>query len=322
MKDKTTASKMRRHFSAVCEIIGNMQKDINDLIVKYGTDDIRNAEMYNTRTLHEVRTKKRAETVGKIQKLKEKAILDVDAHFLNLQNILSEWVVQPIPDSALHLLNAYTAYDLKPSLEELNLLDQTISGNFLASKILSGLAAKNGYADIVFKDLKDLQKDLASARAWAISAIQNFQGAVRSDDDKKGVQTIASMYKIDIPVQNDFFVVQSADFLTAEKNPFKDAEKYFCEITESDFDIHPSRREELDHYFARAADEERKIEMAIALLKSDNSLKELLRVYDSALFTSANDRIVTAWRDDVKDAESRYKTALNNLSDTLKSKPA
>ena len=73
----------------------------------------------------------------------EDACRDVALKFDSIREQLQSWIIETTPEVFVNLLSGLKQFDMDVSTMELQMLSQTASGSYFASKILAGVAEKS-----------------------------------------------------------------------------------------------------------------------------------------------------------------------------------
>lgn len=108
---------------------------------------------------------------------------DADSIFREITYIFDEieedfkkYVMAPLDASIVQILDCIGKFDLNLSLNELQVIEQSVKGSYFGTKIFSGLCHKNGYI-INIPEMKDYMEALRSARENTKVAIMAYAGS-------------------------------------------------------------------------------------------------------------------------------------------------
>ena len=128
-----------------------------------------------------------------------------------------KWTLRPIKPETLTLLRSVHDFGIKLTINELKMIETEVSGNLIASKIFSGLAAEYGYqvavpnADVLLRELKEL-------KSFAETAIDAYSGRPDKNGKFPG-NDLLEQRKVNGIVQGEYAIWEkllAADFV--EKN--------------------------------------------------------------------------------------------------------
>ena len=105
--NKRISEKLGEHFSKIRRIVGDAQKATVDAIGEFVTEDIKRKKVYNEETLRHLREQAVSTTTANIITAKESAKRKADAEIMRINDILREWLTEPIPDDVQVLLTAF-----------------------------------------------------------------------------------------------------------------------------------------------------------------------------------------------------------------------
>ncbi len=120
------------------------------------------------------------EMAGQIWAEADDSIRKIMEIFNEIEGDLKKWITRPLDASTTQILDCIKNFDLKLSLNELQVIEECIRSSYMGAKIFAGLAQKNGY-NIVTLSMKEYQDALKAARNNASFAICAYAG---SPDDK------------------------------------------------------------------------------------------------------------------------------------------
>ncbi len=103
------------------------------------------------------------------------AVRDVMDMFDEIEQELHEWVMKPLSSEVIQFLNCISNFELGLSLQELQIIEQSVKGSYIGTKIFAGLAEKNGYLIQTSQVGEYLQK-LKTVRADTEHALRAYAG--------------------------------------------------------------------------------------------------------------------------------------------------
>lgn len=130
---------------------------------------------------------------------------------------IQRWTLRPIKSETLTLLHSIHDFKVPLTINELKMIETEVSGNLIASKIFSGLAAEYGYqvavpnADVLLRELKEL-------KSFAETAIDAYSGRPDKNGKFPG-NDLLEQRKVNGIVQGEYAIWEkllAADFV--EKN--------------------------------------------------------------------------------------------------------
>ena len=128
-----------------------------------------------------------------------------------------KWTLKPVSPNTLELLHSIHDFKVPLTIAELKMLETEVTGNLIASKIFSGLAAEYGYqvavpnADALLRELKEL-------KSFAETAIDAYSGKPDKNGKFPG-NDLLEQRKVNGIVQGEYAIWEkllAADFV--EKN--------------------------------------------------------------------------------------------------------
>ena len=168
-------------FGKIAEIIKNFQKDADRSYESYQEKEKRARARYSPEAFREEFIMKTwAEASGRAQANVEITISEVMEVFDDIENKLKKFMMQPLSESTAQILDCINKFGLKLSLNELQVIEESLRDSYIGLRIFSGLSEKNGYIASI-PSMKQLQDALKSARGNASLAIKAYAG---SPDDK------------------------------------------------------------------------------------------------------------------------------------------
>lgn len=278
MRNPSTARQMRTHFDSIRDAIADMQKNTLRKISRLADDGVKARAKYNKDYFEQYKNEANSRTENEIAELKTRTIEKVKLEFVQINGLLNEWALCPVPESCAAVLRAYKDYGLTPTKSELELLTENAAGSYLASRIISGMAKSIGLVDD-FVPLEQLRRSLTAAERDTETAVRDFIGV---PDGK--FRCAADMLHLHLSDNRDW-IVYASQFLESD-NSFSRIEKTLTECTETEFALAPSRRREIDRIFEGLSESDR-VSTAARLIDSDDGMAELLSSYDRDMYVSA-----------------------------------
>lgn len=279
MKNRTIAKEMQAHFKAIRTAVEVMRAAVLKRISQAADLSARNYERYNQDFLRIRQAEMRQNAESEINAVKVTALEKVRSEYAQINTLLTDWVTMPLPDKCNTMLRIYTDFNIQPTKAELQLLAETAQGSYFACRVVDGMGRRLGYEVLDFKTIEVIRREVDTARRDTENAIKNFAGI--PDENHK---LAADLLGLEL-AENRNLVVYSADFLEND-NTFSRLERELSDITETEFSLLPSKRREIDKLFADVADADR-TGVAVRLIESDDSMGDLLSLYDKNLFLDA-----------------------------------
>lgn len=120
------------------------------------------------------------EMAGQIWAESDDSIRKIMEIFNEIESDLGNWMMQPLNASTTQILSCINDFDLKLSLNELQIIEQSVRSSYFGLKVFAGLSEKNGYS-INVPSMKEYQDALKAARSNASFSIKAYAG---NPDDK------------------------------------------------------------------------------------------------------------------------------------------
>ena len=278
MKSKNIAKQMRTHFGSIRDAIADMQEATLKKISRLADDGVKALKKYNADYFAQYKAEANSRTETESAELKTRTIEKIKLEFVQINGLLNEWSLCPVPESCAAVLRAYKDYGLTPTKSELELLTENAAGSYLASRIISGMAKSVGLVDD-FVPLEQLRRNLIVAERDTETAVKNFCGIPDASH-----RLTADMLDLHLSDNRDW-IVYASQFLESD-NSFSRIEKTLTECTETEFALAPSRRREIDRIFEGLSELDR-VSTAARLIESDDSMADLLSSYDRDMYVSA-----------------------------------
>lgn len=169
-------AKMITRISVIREIIEKYQEEADELFEDYQKKLETSKARYNDDVFNsEIIGKLWGKYAGRIQSKARVAVNDIQTLFERLEEEINAWVLKPVHSDNLQLLDSIHSFGLKLSITELQIIEKYISGSYFGIKILSGIAAENGYF-IGVPDLARVMRELYSAKANSEIAVMAYAG--------------------------------------------------------------------------------------------------------------------------------------------------
>ena len=136
-----------------------------------------------------------------------------------------KWTLKPVSPNTLELLHSIHDFKVPLTIAELKMLETEVSGNLIASKIFSGLAAEYGY-NVKTPNVDGLLRELKELESFAKTSIDAYAGR----PDKSGTfpgNDLLEPRKINGVNHGEFAVWEkllAADFVTKNASMQRTAE--------------------------------------------------------------------------------------------------
>lgn len=283
MKNKTIADSMKKHFSNIRRAVETMQTGVIKRIHGASELSVNNVRRYNADYLAQVQAEMRANAECEIAGIKQTCTERCRAEFVEIDGLLTDWLVTPIPDDCATMLRAFKDYGIIPTRSELTVLSEISQGSYFANRALDSLAKNLGFCDFAFAPIDALRRELNTARKDCENAIANYSGV--PDESHK---LAADLLGLNL-AENRNLIVFSADFLEKD-NTFSRLERELSDVTQTEFSLLPSKRREIDALFADVADAD-KVDVAKRLIENDDNLRDTMELYDKKLYLDALARL-------------------------------
>ena len=279
MKNKTIAKEMKTHFQNIRHAVEVMRAAVLKRISQAADLSARNYERYNQDFLKIRQAEMRQTAEAEISAVKQTALEKVRSEYAQINTLLTDWVAMELPDKCNTMLRIYTDFNIQPTRAELQLLAETAQGSYLACRVVDGMGRRLGYEVLDFKTIEVIRREVDTARRDTENAIRNFAGLPDANH-----RLAADLLGLNL-AENRNLVIFASDFLERE-NTFSRLETELCDVVETEFTLLPSKRREIDALFADAPDSDR-IDVAKRMIENDDSLRDLLELYDRQLYLDA-----------------------------------
>lgn len=168
-------------FEKIKQLIMEYQKTADRHYADYQAKEKRAREKYSEAGFQEEFTQKTWPALaGKAWADSDEAIQKIMEIFDEIEEDLKKWVMMPLDASTVQILDCINNFDLKLSLNELQVIEESVRSSYLGTKIFAGLSEKNGYS-INAPSMKEFENALKSARGNASFSLKAYAG---SPDDK------------------------------------------------------------------------------------------------------------------------------------------
>lgn len=279
MKNKTIANSMKKHFSNIRGAVEAMQTGVIKRIHGASELSVNNVRKYNADYLAQVQAEMRDNAEREINAVKQTCTERCRAEFVEINGLLTDWLLEPIPDGCATMLRAFKDYGITPTKSELAVMSEVAQGSYFANRALDSLAKNLGFCDFDFKPIDLLRRELNTARKDCENAIRNYSGI--PDENHR---LAADLLGLNL-AENRNLIVYASCFLERE-NTFSRLERELSDVTETQFTLLPSKRREIDALFVNVPDVD-KVDVAKRLIENDDSMADLLEVYDRELYLDA-----------------------------------
>lgn len=143
----------------------------------------------------------------------------------DIKTDVKKWTLKPVSPNTLELLHSIHDFKVPLTISELRMLETEVSGNLIASKIFSGLAAEYGY-NVKTPNVDGLLRELKELESFAKTSIDAYAGR----PDKSGTfpgNDLLEPRKINGVNHGEFAVWEkllAADFVTKNASMQRAAE--------------------------------------------------------------------------------------------------
>ena len=93
----------------------------------------------------------------------------------DIKTDVKKWTLKPVSPNTLELLHSIHDFKVPLTISELKMLETEVSGNLIASKIFSGLAAEYGY-NVKTPNVDGLLQELRELKSFAETAVDAYAG--------------------------------------------------------------------------------------------------------------------------------------------------
>lgn len=93
----------------------------------------------------------------------------------DIKTDVKKWTLKPVSPNTLELLHSIHDFKVPLTISELRMLETEVSGNLIASKIFSGLAAEYGY-NVKTPNVDGLLQELRELKSFAETAVDAYAG--------------------------------------------------------------------------------------------------------------------------------------------------
>ena len=211
------------------------------------------------------------------------SLAELRASFDSIRDNVTEWACQPVPSAFTSVIESAPRYGLTFGPAELKGLAKMAQGNYLAEKIIAGMASNAGIEVGHFIDADTLIKTIDHVQRDCEIVLDNYAGQF-STEAKRFVGELAHEKK---PVWHLMYF--ASEYLGRDDSSLSELEKTLTDIMEpvDRLGLLPETRAKIESYFDGADDESKKIEVCINLLETHKNLDTALSVYDPILYSKA-----------------------------------
>ena len=314
MKSRTINKELQDRFANIRKAIQEMQDGVNTKVNRCADRAAKNAKMYSADYNRQLHTELIASTSAEIMGLKQKCRTVCDREFLGVRECLRTWMLTPMTPETSAALELFVRNGITPSRREIQILQESAQGNYLASKLLDTLSRNAGFWDTSFRSVDDLEKDLAAAQSGVNLSISAYQGQMH---DNTYVATVLGLEIV--PSETDTWFSPAAETIIAEgaDNSFTRTEAELLDSTESEFSLLPSKRAELDQMLDGLAHDDRIRVIQETIESNDTSMRDAFELYDKNLFGEAAQRLAEYKREQLKEAIKARTEAAQTAETTL-----
>ena len=200
------------------DIVKNYQKFADSKFYDYNKKAGAIMEKYKPdAALAEIKSNIWPQAAGLLWSEKESAKQKIADVYEDILEDIQRWTLRPIKSETLTLLHSIHDFKVPLTINELKMIETEVTGNLIASKIFSGLAAEYGYqvavpnADVLLRELKEL-------KSFAETAIDAYSGKPDKNGKFPG-NDLLEQRKVNGIVQGEYAIWEkllAADFV--EKN--------------------------------------------------------------------------------------------------------
>lgn len=281
-------------------------------IRKYNSQEAENAEILNVRAMSFETEKNRFILQGYVEDSAATAADSIEIAFSRIDEELTAWAAEPPADDFMKILNAVDRFNLPLDADEIVALSEKASGSYIASKILSGYAEKNGMA-FPFMNLSGIRQQLRNVKSDCLLSVYGYAGGYENIPD---FEWITSNPKTGKPfdITRRLF---AAEYITREESSLTRLQEILSTATNSKISLAPAAVERINELFKNTKPEDRLNRMR-ELLVSHPELSEQLSLYDHHAYKNAQDEIRQAKLEERENALAALREASERAVDAQK----
>lgn len=132
-------------FQQIGKIVEEFQQEADGLFSEYGRKLDRARGRYNEETFKEKSWEIWSEVGGRLDVKRNIAKNEIDLTLEEVKKDFDKWVVAPVNGNLLQTLNCVRNFEIPLGMEELRILEKSVSNSFFAKKIFTEIARENGY---------------------------------------------------------------------------------------------------------------------------------------------------------------------------------
>ena len=158
------------------ELVKNYQKYADSKFYDYNKKASAIMEKYKPEAaLLEIKQNIWPGIAGALWAEKENAKQKISDVYEDILADIRKWTLKPVSPDTLELLRSIHDFKVPLTISELRMLETEVSGNLIASKIFSGLAAEYGY-NVKTPNVDGLLQELRELKSFAETAVDAYAG--------------------------------------------------------------------------------------------------------------------------------------------------
>lgn len=286
-----------KRFGNIRKSIEDMESAIDGKIYKCADVYAKNIALYSVEHNKKLQPELIARVSNEIMDIKQKTRTITDREFVGIRSALTSWALEAMPPAASASLEILAKYNIKPSLRELEIIEEAGCGNYLVSKLTNVFRLNSGYRENSFLTVDQLERSIDSAQVTINSCISGYRGKMYNHS------YVSSELGLEI-VENeaDQWYGPIAETILTEENPFTIAENLLGEHTQSEYELLPSMRKKIADLLDGKSESERVKVVQECIESDDTEMMDSFKLFDKGLYNQALQSITEYRREALKAA--------------------
>ena len=265
-------------FEEIRKIVSGFQKKADGYFRDYNAKMNRARERYSEKEFMLQSATIWGDASGKMKAEREIAIDKISEIEKDIQEDFRRWMIKPLDNNLLQTMNYIRNFELKMSIDELEVLKDSVQDSFFGLRILGEVAKNSGYFFDVPK-MGDFTRKLHTAVSNAKDAVECYSGSAPEfpGKDLLGEWTVSGISQGEYPVWRR---LGAADYLEKDTSAKEAEEAWNASKIPLEFKVTKKEKERISKMIGNPASEEEKRERIRQLADADPDIINKIKTFD------------------------------------------
>lgn len=265
-------------FEEIRKIVSSFQKRADNCFVDYNAKMNRARERYSEKEFMLQSANIWGSASGKMQAERGIALDKISEIEKNIQEDFRRWMIKPLDNNLLQTMNCIRNFELKMTMDELEVLKDSVQDSFFGLRILGEVAKSSGYY-IKVPNMGDFTGKLRAAVNNAKDAIECYSGSAPEfpGKDLLGEWTVSGISQGKYPVWRR---LGAADYLEKDTSAKEAEEAWNAAKIPLEFKVTREEKERISKMIGNPASEEEKRERIRQLADADPDIVNKIKTFD------------------------------------------